>query len=61
MIADVYRKAQMAGVGLYSVDAFYTKPPRRTGRSFPQRLWPALTPGWTMTAPNSATMPSENG
>lgn len=31
MIADVYRKPQMAGVGLYSADAFYTKPPRRTG------------------------------
>lgn len=31
MIADVSRKAQMAGVGLYSVDSFYTKPPRRTG------------------------------
>jgi GntR family transcriptional regulator/MocR family aminotransferase len=30
-IADVSRKAQMAGVGLYSVDSFYTKPPRRTG------------------------------
>jgi GntR family transcriptional regulator / MocR family aminotransferase len=31
MIADVSRRAQMAGVGLYSVDSFYTKPPRRTG------------------------------
>jgi GntR family transcriptional regulator/MocR family aminotransferase len=31
MIADVSRKAQMAGVGLYSVHSFYTKPPRRTG------------------------------
>jgi GntR family transcriptional regulator/MocR family aminotransferase len=31
MIADVSRKAEMAGVGLYCVDSFYTKPPRRTG------------------------------
>jgi GntR family transcriptional regulator / MocR family aminotransferase len=31
MIADVYGKALMAGVGLYPVDAFYLKPPRRTG------------------------------
>ncbi|HEV2299323.1 MAG TPA: PLP-dependent aminotransferase family protein [Candidatus Acidoferrales bacterium] len=31
MIADVSHKAQMAGVGLYSVDSFYMKPPRRTG------------------------------
>jgi len=31
MIADVSRKAEMAGVGLYSVDLFYLKPPRRTG------------------------------
>src|SRR6266566_3582383 len=31
MIADVSHKAEMAGVGLYSVDPFYTKTPRRTG------------------------------
>jgi GntR family transcriptional regulator / MocR family aminotransferase len=31
MITDVHRKAEMAGVGLYTVDSFYTKPPRRTG------------------------------
>jgi GntR family transcriptional regulator/MocR family aminotransferase len=31
MIADVHHKAEMAGVGLYTVDSFYTKPPRRTG------------------------------
>lgn len=31
MIADVSRKAQMAGVGVYAVDSFYIKPPRRTG------------------------------
>jgi GntR family transcriptional regulator / MocR family aminotransferase len=31
MIADVHHKAQMAGVGLYSVESFYSKPPRRTG------------------------------
>ena len=30
-IDDVPRKAEMAGVGLYSVDLFYTKPPWRTG------------------------------
>ena len=30
-IADVSGKAQMAGVGLYAVDSFYIKPPRRTG------------------------------
>src|SRR5215475_1174033 len=29
MIADVSRKAQIAGVGLYTVDSFYIKPPRR--------------------------------
>ena len=31
MIADVHGKAERAGVGLYAVDAFYTKPPRHTG------------------------------
>ena len=31
MIKDVVRKAEMAGVGLYTVDPFYLKPPRRTG------------------------------
>jgi DNA-binding transcriptional MocR family regulator len=31
MIADVHHKAAMAGVGLYTVDSFYTKPPPRTG------------------------------
>jgi GntR family transcriptional regulator/MocR family aminotransferase len=31
MIKDVVRKAEMAGVGLYTVDPFYIKPPRRTG------------------------------
>jgi len=31
MIADVHHKAEMAGVGLYTVDSFYTKPPPRTG------------------------------
>lgn len=31
MIADVHGKAEMAGIGLYSADAFYIKPPRRTG------------------------------
>ena len=30
-IEDVTRKAERAGVGLYSVDLFYTTPPRRTG------------------------------
>jgi len=30
-IADVSGKAQMAGVGLYAVDSFYIKRPRRTG------------------------------
>jgi GntR family transcriptional regulator/MocR family aminotransferase len=30
-IADVHGKAERAAVGLYAVDAFYTKPPRRTG------------------------------
>jgi GntR family transcriptional regulator / MocR family aminotransferase len=31
MIADVHTKAEMAGVGLYGVEAFYIKPPKRTG------------------------------
>jgi GntR family transcriptional regulator/MocR family aminotransferase len=31
MIPDVRRKAEKAGVGLYAVDPFYTKPPKRTG------------------------------
>jgi DNA-binding transcriptional MocR family regulator len=31
MIKDVARKAEEAGVGLYTVDPFYIKPPRRTG------------------------------
>src|SRR5262245_46464969 len=31
MIKDVVRKAEKAGVGLYTVDPFYIKPPRRTG------------------------------
>jgi GntR family transcriptional regulator/MocR family aminotransferase len=31
MITDVPRKAEKAGVGLYTVDPFYIKPPRRTG------------------------------
>ena len=31
MIKDVVRKAEKAGVGLYTVDSFYIKPPRRTG------------------------------
>lgn len=31
MIVDVHGKAEKAGVGLYSVDSFYLKPPRRTG------------------------------
>jgi GntR family transcriptional regulator / MocR family aminotransferase len=30
-IADVYNKAEKAGVGLYSVEPFYIKPPKRTG------------------------------
>jgi len=31
MIADAHGKAEKAGVGLYTVDPFYLKPPRRTG------------------------------
>jgi GntR family transcriptional regulator / MocR family aminotransferase len=31
MITDVHGKAEKAGVGLYGVEAFYIKPPRRTG------------------------------
>jgi GntR family transcriptional regulator / MocR family aminotransferase len=31
MIADVHTKAEKAGVGLYDVEAFYLKPPKRTG------------------------------
>lgn len=31
MIADVHGKAEKVGVGLYEVDSFYTKPPKRTG------------------------------
>jgi GntR family transcriptional regulator/MocR family aminotransferase len=31
MIADVQHKAEMAGVGLYTVDSLYTRPPPRTG------------------------------
>jgi GntR family transcriptional regulator / MocR family aminotransferase len=31
MIADVHHKAEKAGVGLYEVDPFYMRPPRRTG------------------------------
>lgn len=31
MITDVHRKAEKAGVGLYTVDPFYITPPRRTG------------------------------
>src|SRR5499427_395275 len=31
MITDAPRKAEKAGVGLYAVDPFYIKPPRRTG------------------------------
>jgi GntR family transcriptional regulator / MocR family aminotransferase len=31
MIADVHTKAEKAGVGLYGVEAFYIKPPKRTG------------------------------
>jgi GntR family transcriptional regulator/MocR family aminotransferase len=31
MITDVSDKALRAGVGLYTADSFYTKPPRRTG------------------------------
>ena len=30
-IPDLYHRAESAGVGLYPVDAFYLKPPRRTG------------------------------
>jgi GntR family transcriptional regulator/MocR family aminotransferase len=31
MIADVHARAERAGVGLYPVDPFYMKPPKRTG------------------------------
>jgi GntR family transcriptional regulator/MocR family aminotransferase len=31
MIPDVRRKAEEAGVGLFAVDPFYSKPPKRTG------------------------------
>ena len=31
MIADVHARAEKAGVGLYPVDPFYMKPPKRTG------------------------------
>jgi GntR family transcriptional regulator/MocR family aminotransferase len=31
MIADVHGKAEKAGVGLYGVESFYIKPPKRTG------------------------------
>lgn len=31
MIDDEFDKALRAGVGLYPVDSFYLKPPRRTG------------------------------
>jgi len=31
MIADVHRKAEDAGVGLYTADSFYIHPPKRTG------------------------------
>ena len=31
MIKDVQSKAEKAGVGLYTVDPFYVRPPRRTG------------------------------
>jgi DNA-binding transcriptional MocR family regulator len=31
MVADVHGKAEKAGVGLYSVESFYIKPPKRTG------------------------------
>lgn len=31
MIGDAHEKAEKAGVGLYTVDPFYLKPPRRTG------------------------------
>jgi GntR family transcriptional regulator / MocR family aminotransferase len=31
MIADAHGKAESAGVGLYTVDSFYLKPPKRTG------------------------------
>jgi len=30
-ITDVHNKAEKAGVGLYTVDPFYLKPPKRTG------------------------------
>jgi GntR family transcriptional regulator / MocR family aminotransferase len=30
-IMDVHKKAEKAGVGLYTVDPFYIKPPKRTG------------------------------
>lgn len=31
MIADAHSKAESSGVGLYTVDSFYIKPPNRTG------------------------------
>lgn len=31
MIADAHGKAENSGVGLYTVDSFYIKPPKRTG------------------------------
>jgi DNA-binding transcriptional MocR family regulator len=31
MIMDAHSRAEKAGVGLYTVDPFYIKPPRRTG------------------------------
>ncbi len=31
MIKDAHGKAEKAGVGLYTVDSFYLKPPKRTG------------------------------
>ena len=31
MIKDVHSKAEKAGVGIYTVDPFYMRPPRRTG------------------------------
>jgi GntR family transcriptional regulator/MocR family aminotransferase len=31
MIPDAHDKAEKAGIGLYTVDPFYTKPPKRTG------------------------------
>ena len=31
MIADVHHKSEKAGVGLYTMDPFYLRPPRRTG------------------------------